>query len=65
MRFEDTGLKKDKLVEDAFNYAQDYNKALAPEMLSDMKDRLSALHDDQLLRPRHRHWSRSTRHTQL
>lgn len=49
MRFEDTGLKRDKLVEDAFNYAQKYNQSLAPEVLASLQDQLNASYEDQLL----------------
>lgn len=48
MRFEDTGLKNDPVVEAAFNYAQDYNKSLAPEILAQMQDTLNNIYQSNL-----------------
>jgi hypothetical protein len=49
MKFEDTKLPGDKLVEDAFNYAQDYNKALAPELLAQFKQQVESRYATDLL----------------
>ena len=48
MRFEDTGLKKDKVVEEAFNYAYAYNRALAPEVTKQWKDEFEFQHQSGL-----------------
>lgn len=48
MRFEDTGLTKNTLVEDAFNYAQEYNRSLAPEVALQLKQRLEQDYEKRL-----------------
>src|SRR5438552_1577319 len=48
MKFEDTGLKKDPVVEEAFNYAYAYNQSLAPEVQEQLKQQLDVMYQDNL-----------------
>lgn len=42
MRFEDSGLKNDPLIVDAFNYAQDYNRSLKPEVEAQLREQVES-----------------------
>jgi len=48
MRFQDSGLVNDKLVKQAFDYAQDYTKSLATEVLQSYRDLIHADYKDDL-----------------
>ncbi len=48
MRFEDSGLKDDMLVESAFNYAQSYTQSLGKEMLLGYKQLIDMDYQDEL-----------------
>jgi hypothetical protein len=48
MKFAETGLKQDKLVEEAFNYSYEYNRALAPELEAQFKQQIESQFQFQL-----------------
>jgi hypothetical protein len=49
MKFEETTLPKDALVEEAFNYANENNKATAPELTAQITQQIELQHQQQLL----------------
>jgi len=48
MRFENTGLVKDALVEKAFDFAQNYTQTLAPEITEKLGGQLQDSYDEQI-----------------
>ncbi|MDE2337075.1 MAG: HD domain-containing protein [Alphaproteobacteria bacterium] len=48
MKFDYTGLKKDKVVEEAFEYAQEHNKKLVPEITQQLEKQLEEQYQQRL-----------------